>query len=133
MTEKDLGYYMSQVKYDGDVPMPAPRSRYSGIVRPGKAEVKNRGDALSRELWIGDDWSVTVYGIERRDGLYHIEVDRLEEYHEPSWCILHHIAEKGEEFAGDFASAFLVACTLHKIDIPLEIINDGLQHFSDPR
>jgi hypothetical protein len=35
------------------------------------------GDPLGRVLWQGRQWSVTEYGIECRDGSYHIDKKRL--------------------------------------------------------
>jgi hypothetical protein len=36
------------------------------------------GDPLHRPVhWVGRQWAVTAYGIERRDGLYPIQMERL--------------------------------------------------------
>jgi len=67
-------------------------------------EVRCRGQRLSRILWQGWQWAVTVHGIERRDGAYAIRKDRLgEEFwvarmREKEWCRI-----------GDFTEALRIA------------------------
>lgn len=42
--------------------------------------VKLRGEPLGKILWQGAQWAVTDYGLERRDGLYHVRADELMEH-----------------------------------------------------
>ncbi len=36
-----------------------------------------RGEALSQILWQGTQWAVTTYGLECRDGTYHVPIQNL--------------------------------------------------------
>jgi hypothetical protein len=36
-------------------------------------EVKLRGEPLDLILWQGEQWAVTEYGLEKRDGTYHVQ------------------------------------------------------------
>lgn len=68
-----------------------------------------RGEALSEPvIWVGRQWAVTAFGIERRDGCYAIEAARLwEEY--PGWTHGSHMAWKGWVDMPDFMTALMVA------------------------
>jgi hypothetical protein len=37
------------------------------------SEVKRRGEPLDLVLWQGEQWAVTEYGLEKRDGTYHVQ------------------------------------------------------------
>ena len=43
--------------------------------------VANRGEPLSEIWWQGRQWTVTSYGLEARDGRYHIEGHRRVSVH----------------------------------------------------
>jgi hypothetical protein len=79
-------------------------------------EVKVRGDALHPVLWQGEQWAVTEYGIERRDGLYTIDKARLLQLRfgtdQYDWPL--HMREKGWPDMQDFNRAFVVACWIHR-------------------
>lgn len=38
-----------------------------------RSEVKRKGAELDFVLWQGEQWSVTEYGLEKRDGTYHVK------------------------------------------------------------
>ena len=42
-----------------------------------RSEVHNKGEALDFVLWQGEQWSVTIYGLECRDGTYHVSAKDL--------------------------------------------------------
>ncbi len=75
--------------------------------------VRNRGEELHETIWQGRQWAVTEYGIEARDGKYHLPAERLSETrlyqgHElPDWPL--HMAEKTWVDIHDFCTAFMVA------------------------
>lgn len=72
-----------------------------------------RGEALAHPLyWQGRQWAATAYGVERRDGCYHIAADRLwENEHCYGW--VRHMADKGGVDTVDFAEALRVARMVH--------------------
>jgi hypothetical protein len=74
-------------------------------IRIATNEVKVRGEALSEPiLWIGEQWAVTDYGIECRDGTYVIEKNRLWE-DEESYGWRRHMAAKDWVILHDFIQA----------------------------
>lgn len=81
-----------------------------------------RGEALREIWWRGRQWAVTSYGIECLDGTYSFEAKQLAEgLHgsgpvEASWCV--GMAEKGWVDVDDFATAWLVALSLHGVRVP---------------
>jgi hypothetical protein len=79
------------------------------------APVAVRGEPLGVVLWQGRQWSVTSDGIERRDGLYVIEKDRLTEDHggDPPYSWIKHLSHKGVEDIDDFIQVFFAALVLH--------------------
>lgn len=40
-------------------------------------KVHCQGESLSDIIWQGKQWAVTVYGLERRDGTYHVPVENF--------------------------------------------------------
>jgi hypothetical protein len=70
--------------------------------------VRCRGDKLSRVLWQGWEWSVTVYGVECRDGSYSIPAFRLGE----NW--VEHMADKEWVDLVDFSEALRIARHRHR-------------------
>jgi hypothetical protein len=70
--------------------------------------VQCRGEPLSRILWLGLDWAVTVYGIEARDCTYTIAASRLGE----NWIL--HMSEKEWVDLVDFAEALRIARHRHR-------------------
>lgn len=70
------------------------------------------GEALNDIWWQGRQWAVTSYGIEARNGKYVIEKSRLAEEIE-TWGWLQHMNDKDWVDIDDFATAWLVAMTLH--------------------
>lgn len=67
-----------------------------------------RGERLSNALWIGRMWAVTVYGVERRDGLYSIHKDNLWD-NEDRWGWVNQIGAKEWDDLPDFAEALRLA------------------------
>ena len=81
--------------------------------------VVNRREPLSEIWWQGRQWAVTSYGLEARDGRYHIEGRRLTETRNqpkspqpaPDWPL--HMCMKGWVDPADFCTAWLVGLVLH--------------------
>jgi hypothetical protein len=71
-----------------------------------------RGDKLSRIIWRGEQWAVTSYGIEARDGTYAITKHRLWE-NEDRHGWIEHMAGKGWVDLQDFAEALRLARHKH--------------------
>jgi hypothetical protein len=96
------------------------RRRY--VVAMDTTPVARRGEALHEIWWRGRQWAVTSYGIECLDGTHSFEAKRLAEgLHgsgpvEASWCV--HMAESGWVDVDDFATAWLVALSLHGVRVP---------------
>lgn len=96
------------------------RRRY--VVEMDTTPVACRGEALHEIWWRGRQWAVTSYGVECLDGSYSFEATRLAEgLHgsgpvEASWCV--HMAENGWVDVDDFATAWLVALSLHGARVP---------------
>jgi len=81
-------------------------------------EVKCRWEPLDEILWQGRQWAVTTFGIERRDGTYTIQANRLAEHLEPDEWLhawIAHMSEKEWVDLEDFATAFYVACAMHGV------------------
>lgn len=84
------------------------------VVPESKNEVVVRGEALARVLWQGEQWAVTEYGIEARDGTYQIAAKRLGEMSgDHSW--VHQMAEKPWVDIRDFVLAFAIACAVFEV------------------
>jgi hypothetical protein len=82
----------------------------------GGMKAKVRGDELSRPVYFQNkQWAVTDYGIERADGTYPIEAERLGEARHnsglPNWPI--HMADKEWCDRDLFMDAFLRALVVH--------------------
>jgi hypothetical protein len=76
--------------------------------------VRRLGERLHRIIWQGRQWSVTIYGIEKRDGLYPIAKDRLwnnEDTRQGGWIF--HMSEKGWVDIFDFAEALRIGRHIH--------------------
>jgi hypothetical protein len=75
--------------------------------------VRVTGEKLAPVLWQNEQWAVTKFGLECRDGTYYIEKTRLLEGlgTEHGWH--HHMAEKGWCHMEQFYPAFLMAIGLH--------------------
>ena len=79
--------------------------------------VKLRGEPLGKILWQGTEWAVTDYGLECRDGLYHVRADKLMEGHKNHreafnhWY--QHIAEKSWVDKEDLDFALQAFMLLH--------------------
>ncbi len=71
--------------------------------------VRGLGEKLSQPVyWIGRQWAVTSYGIERRDGNYVIEAARYECQPEPEYSWVRHMAGKTSVDLLDFAEALRI-------------------------
>jgi hypothetical protein len=73
-------------------------------------KVKVRGERLSKPIhWQGRQWAVTPYGVECRDGNYHIEAERIWEGDDEygGWVI--HMSKKAWVDLEDFAEALRIA------------------------
>jgi hypothetical protein len=79
------------------------------------SDVHVRGEPLAEIWWQGQQWAVTAYGVEARDGTYAIAKDRLKEHLEDprpySWIA--HLGGKRWVDIDDFASAYFVAIAMH--------------------
>lgn len=84
------------------------------VVPESENEVVVRGEALARVLWQGEQWAVTEYGIEARDGTYQIAAKRLGEM-SGNHTLMHHMAEKPWVDVRDFALAFAIACAVFEV------------------
>ncbi|WP_313075828.1 hypothetical protein [Melaminivora sp.] len=83
-------------------------------VPESKNEVVVRGETLAQVLWQGEQWAVTEYGIEARDGTYQIEAKLLSERN-GDHTLMHHMAEKPWVDMRDFALAFAIACAVFEV------------------
>lgn len=77
--------------------------------------VRVRGQELHPVLWHGEQWAVTEYGIECRDGTYAIAADRLLKKrigtNQYDWPL--HLREKVWVDMSDFQKSFAVGCWVH--------------------
>jgi hypothetical protein len=80
-------------------------------------EVRLCGEELRRVIWQGRQWAVTTFGIESRDGLYAIRARRLTEglREDDPHCWIDLMAGKEWVDLPDFATAFLIACSVHRV------------------
>lgn len=78
---------------------------------PHLPEVRNQGQPLGEPVyWLGNQWAVTRDGIERRDGLYVIEPDRVWEGGDTVHGWEAHIRRKGSKVdVEDFRAALAFA------------------------
>ena len=74
--------------------------------------VRCRGERLSRIIWRGEQWAVTTFGVECRDGSYTISKQRLWE-NEAAYSWVSHMAVKGWVDLLDFAEALRIARHVH--------------------
>lgn len=87
-------------------------------IKHDTTHVERRGEVLDEVWWQGRQWAVTSYGIERRDGTYAIEADRLAQGHIPGvpfWPA--QLAGKTHTDLPDFLTAYLVAVALHGVSV----------------
>jgi hypothetical protein len=77
-------------------------------------EGRVRGESLSEPVvWQGRQWAVTTYGLEKRDGTYQIEANRLWENEENGgW--FYQIGLKNWVDVEDFIQAFTLARAHHR-------------------
>jgi hypothetical protein len=85
----------------------------------GGKKVKVRGQRLSKPIyWQGRQWAVTPFGVECRDGNYHIEAERIwdgdDEY--GGWVM--HMSTKNWVDLEDFAEALRIARRRQKREEP---------------
>lgn len=92
-------------------PPPRPRRGDKPIVM-GDQPVKCRGEALDQVWWQGRQWAVTSFGIEARDGTYHIAANRLAEAIDV-WGWPAQVSHKNWVDPDDFITAWLVAIVMH--------------------
>lgn len=79
--------------------------------------VRITGEELHPVLWQGQQWAVTEYGVECRDGLYAIAADRLWE-DGPYHCWESHMDEKGWVDMADFIVAMFMGRHIHAGEMP---------------
>lgn len=88
------------------------------------------GEPLDEVWWQGRQWAVTTYGIERRDGTYAIEADRLAEDDivpgVPDWP--QHLAEKRDTDLADFLTAYVVAVALHGASVAPDALRRAIDN-----
>lgn len=82
-------------------------------IKSSRTEVAVRGQALDAVLWAGEQWAVTTFGIEARDGTYAIDAGRLRE-DEPGYSWQRHMSEKTWVNHREFQVAFAIACWVHR-------------------
>lgn len=108
---------------------------YRGPVvgRDGGGFVRVCGEDPAETWWVGSQWAVTAYGVERRDGTYAIEASRLREdlAEGRSWVL--HVGMKGWADPDDFATAYFVACAMHGVKLSAEERAMVLRHAVDCR
>lgn len=68
------------------------------------ARVRNLGERLHPIIWKGRQWAVTTYGIECRNGLYHIQKHRIRESNNGHGWV-DHMSEKTWVDIDDFKEA----------------------------
>lgn len=84
------------------------------------------GEELDEIWWRGRQWAVTSFGVECLDGTYAFEAKRLAEgcskgdSPQASWIV--HMAEKSWVDLDDFATAWLVALSLHGVHVASETV-----------
>jgi hypothetical protein len=87
--------------------------------KPGpqnSSEVLNLGEPLNTPVfWQGEQWAVTPYGVECRNGLYAIDADRLWQ-NEQSFGWVRHMATKEWVNLPDFAEALRVARRMTRVN-----------------
>ena len=77
-----------------------------------RSPVHVRGEPLDEVWWRGRQWAVTARGVERLDGTYHFEANRLDEGPKDyPWPM--HMAEKTWVDIDEFTTAWMVALLLH--------------------
>ncbi len=86
------------------------------MIKYDETEVVVRGEPLDEIWWQGRQWAVTAFGLESRDGLYTIEANRLCEDHKTKYphSRIAHMGGKSWIDIDDFATAWFVACAMHR-------------------
>lgn len=54
-----------------------PVKHWSRLCPQSRNPVHCRGEALDDPLWQGEQWAVTTYGLECRDGTYHVQKEKF--------------------------------------------------------
>jgi hypothetical protein len=97
--------------------------------------VQVRGEPLHEIWWRGRQWVVTAYGVEALDGSYHFEAKRLAEElkdtHPYGWPA--HMSGKTWVDLDDFATAWLVAFTLHGVRADAKDIHAAIARMAPSR
>jgi len=78
------------------------------------SEVKCRAESLDEIWWQGRQWAVTTFGLEKRDGTYAIEANRLTkglEDDDSTW--VQHMGGKSWIDLEDFTTALFIAIAMH--------------------
>jgi hypothetical protein len=77
-------------------------------------KVKQRFGRLSKVIWQGKQWAVTSYGLERRDGGYHIAKRDLWTNDDANWGgLIGHVGRKLNVDIDDFTEALRIARCVH--------------------
>ena len=84
------------------------------LVPESETEVPVLGEELAPVLWQGEQWAVTEYGIEARDGRYQLEAALLNDL-AGGYTLMHHMASKGWVDMRDFGMAFAIACAVFEV------------------
>jgi hypothetical protein len=129
MTEREPLRVLAQTNL---MEMPPRTRQRRHVVAIDTTPVACRGEALHEIWWRGRQWAVTSYGVECLDGTYSFETKRLADgLHgsgpvDASWCV--QMAEKGWVNVDDFATAWLVALSLHGVRVPPRKVRRMITH-----
>ena len=80
-------------------------------------------------IWQGRQWVVTDNGMDTRNGTYSIAVNQLPI--ESGWTLLDQLGGKGWVDMADFATAFFVACTVHRVRLKKADVAKLLERYGD--
>jgi hypothetical protein len=124
----------STTSFDLEALPPRPRRGDRPIVTDD-TPVHVRGNALSPMLWRGRQWAVTTYGIERLDGCYPIEAERLGEGFDSKLGLDGTLPARvtGKRWcdAEDFLAAWVAALSLHGVHLNPDQVRGAIRHSID--
>ena len=89
-------------------------------IRHSTNDIPLYGEALDEVWWVGRQWAVTRYGLEKRDGKYFVQKNRLVENLREGWSWIGQIGCKSWADVEDVATAFYVAVAMHGFSLTPE-------------